>query len=64
VNNKGKNKEEEPIFGEPTCMIYGAICDIVEYINTPIEMWCYCKKYEYTNINNQIRKTFQSIGRI
>lgn len=35
---------EDLIFGDSTCMICGEICDIVEYINTPIEMWCYCKK--------------------
>lgn len=34
----------EAVFGEATCMICGEVCDIVEYINTPIEMWCYCKK--------------------
>lgn len=32
-------KNDEPIFEYATCMICSKVCDIVEFINNPIEMW-------------------------
>lgn len=37
-------RKVEPFFGEPTCMMCGEICELVEFINDPLEMWCYCKE--------------------
>jgi len=39
---------EDNGYPEPTCMICGELCDIVEWIkdNGEYELWCWCKKCE------------------
>ena len=45
---------EELEFGYPTCMMCGDINEIVEFINDPVEMWCYCKKCDIDTFHNPL----------
>jgi hypothetical protein len=46
--------EDELTFGSPTCMACQKVCDIVEYINTPLEMWCYCPECDIDTFHKPI----------
>lgn len=51
--------EKTPEFGEPLCMDCGKECDTVEFINNPLEMWCYCKQCDVDTFHPQLNKTLE-----